>query len=40
LRRGFGDLQPGTLITEELNDARTRLDALLDRMEVSEPIAS
>jgi hypothetical protein len=39
LRWGFGDLQPGTLITEELNDALTRLDGLFDRMEVSERIA-
>jgi len=36
---GLGDPQPGTPVTEELDDALTRLDALLDRMEVAEPVA-
>jgi hypothetical protein len=33
---GLGDPQPGTRVTEELDDALTRLDALLDRIEVAE----
>lgn len=36
---GLGDPQPGTRVTEELDDALTRLDALLDRMELAQPVA-
>jgi len=36
---GLGDPQPGTPVTEELDDALTRLDALLDRMRLEQPVA-
>jgi hypothetical protein len=35
---GLGDPPPGTRVTEELDDALTRLDALLDRMELEQPV--
>jgi NTE family protein len=35
---GLGEPQPGTPVTEELDDALTRLDALLDRMETAQPV--
>jgi hypothetical protein len=35
---GLGDPQPGTPVTEELDDALTRLDGLLNRLEVAEPV--
>jgi len=35
---GLGDPQPGTPVTEGLDDALTRLDGLLDRLEVAEPV--
>jgi predicted acylesterase/phospholipase RssA len=35
---GLGEPRPGTPVTEQLDDALTRLDALLDRIDVAEPV--
>ncbi len=36
---GIGDLRSTVSITQELDHALTRLEALLERMEIAEPVA-